>query len=61
MRVPELCSSVSVDLSLVHALVGFVRILENQYYSVVLIAISDVRIYFYVAREISNTKIQSTK
>ena len=24
MRVPELCSSVSVDLSLVHALVGFV-------------------------------------
>ena len=47
MRMPELCSSVSVDLSLVHALVGFVLQPSIE--------------LLYVAREISNTKIQSTK
>ena len=54
MRVPVLmCSSVSVDLSLVRALVGFVMQPSIQDWritdSVALIAISDVSTYSFVA------------
>ena len=52
MRVPELCSSISVDISLVYYLsprwfrpATVHRISENHYYFIVLIAISDPRIY----------------
>ena len=60
MRVPELCLSISVDLLLVNALVGFVLqpFIECGKYSVVLIAISDVRVYICCERK-QQYKVQS--